>query len=86
MEGHFMLVTDMNPCPCGYFGDPQRECRCSPRQIESYPQRISGPLVDRTLADLGGSKGIRLTMCWRRSSFARWIASCSPDAKHSDAN
>jgi len=36
-----------NPCPCGFYGDPQRECRCSPRQIESYRQRISGPLLDR---------------------------------------
>ncbi|NNC88469.1 MAG: ATP-binding protein [Akkermansiaceae bacterium] len=34
-------------CPCGYFGDPKRECRCSPRQIENYRQRISGPLLDR---------------------------------------
>jgi len=37
----------MNPCPCGYHGDVKRQCRCSPRQIESYRQRISGPLLDR---------------------------------------
>lgn len=42
-----MLVAALNPCPCGYYGDPKRECRCSPRQIENYRQRISGPLLDR---------------------------------------
>ena len=44
---NFMLVAAMNPCPCGYYGDSKRECRCSPRQIETYRQRISGPLLDR---------------------------------------
>jgi magnesium chelatase family protein len=43
----FMLVAAMNPCPCGFYGDMKRECRCSPRQIETYRQRISGPLLDR---------------------------------------
>ena len=44
---NFMLVAAMNPCPCGYYGDVKRECRCSPPQIEKYRQRISGPLLDR---------------------------------------
>jgi magnesium chelatase family protein len=43
----FMLVAAMNPCPCGFYGDTKRQCRCSSRQIENYRQRISGPLLDR---------------------------------------
>ena len=43
----FMLVTAMNPCPCGFYGDSKRQCRCSVRQIENYRQKISGPLLDR---------------------------------------
>jgi magnesium chelatase family protein len=43
----FMLVAAMNPCPCGYYGDAKRECRCPDRQIQAYRNRISGPLLDR---------------------------------------
>jgi len=42
-----MLVAAMNPCPCGYFTDPKRPCKCSPHQIERYLGRVSGPLIDR---------------------------------------
>ncbi len=43
----FMLVGAMNPCPCGFAGDPLRECRCTPLQIARYRDRLSGPLRDR---------------------------------------
>ena len=43
----FQLIAAMNPCPCGFLGDPDRPCRCTPEQIQRYRARISGPLLDR---------------------------------------
>lgn len=43
----FLLVTASNPCPCGYFGDKKRPCKCMPGQIARYQKRISGPILDR---------------------------------------
>ncbi len=44
---NFMLIASMNPCPCGYFNHPEKQCVCSPAQIQRYLNRISGPLLDR---------------------------------------
>lgn len=44
---NFQLIAAMNPCPCGYLGDPQRRCRCTPDQVHRYRGRVSGPLLDR---------------------------------------
>lgn len=44
---NFIMVAAMNPCPCGYYGDPTRECSCPTNKIRTYLSRISGPLMDR---------------------------------------
>jgi len=69
----FQLVAAMNPCPCGFAGDPQKECRCTPGQVQRYRQRVSGPFLDRLdirielgrsgflLDDLMGGAGVTRT-------------------------
>lgn len=44
---NFQLITAMNPCPCGFLGEPKRSCRCTPSQVQKYRSKISGPLLDR---------------------------------------
>jgi magnesium chelatase family protein len=44
---NFMLVGAMNPCPCGYYGDPFKQCTCSPGLVARYQKRVSGPFIDR---------------------------------------
>ena len=47
LPAEFQLVAAMNPCPCGYLGDPANRCRCGPRRVRRYQERLSGPLLDR---------------------------------------
>ena len=44
---NFILIGALNPCPCGYYGDPRKACTCSMNMVQRYQQRISGPLMDR---------------------------------------
>ncbi len=44
---NFQLIAAMDPCPCGYWGDPMHNCTCSPMMVTRYEKRISGPLLDR---------------------------------------
>jgi len=43
----FTLIAAMNPCPCGYYGDPEKQCTCNQQQINKYQRRVSGPIMDR---------------------------------------
>ena len=74
----------MNPCPCGYAGDPQRECHCPPQTVQKYFGRISGPLLDRVDIHLrvppvvygelvGEGKGESSTAIHERVERARWL-------------
>src|SRR6185503_15489052 len=43
----FMLIASMNPCPCGYYNHPEKDCVCAPGVVQKYLNKISGPLLDR---------------------------------------
>ncbi len=52
VPANFMLIAAMNPCPCGYYGDPLKPCSCAPSVVTKYQKRISGPLLDRIDIDV----------------------------------
>ncbi|WP_116366992.1 YifB family Mg chelatase-like AAA ATPase [Parahaliea mediterranea] len=97
----FQLVAAMNPCPCGYLGDRDHHCRCTPDQVQRYRQRISGPLLDRidlqlevqriSAGDLlkGGVRGEPSSVVRERVSACqqrqRERQGCTNDALHSQA-
>lgn len=66
----FQLVAAMNPCPCGYQGDLQRECRCSPDQVARYAGRVSGPFLDRI--------DLRISVSRESINFAATVAPAEP--------
>jgi magnesium chelatase family protein len=70
----FMLAAAMNPCPCGFWNDPTRECRCTPLQIQRYVGRISGPLLDR----------IDIHIDVPAVKFRELVGDAAPDAESSE--
>jgi len=56
LPAKFLLIGATNPCPCGYYGDAEVDCRCSPGKLASYRQRLSGPLLDRIDLQLAVSR------------------------------
>ncbi len=55
-----MLIAAMNPCPCGYYGDPIKPCSCAPSTVTKYQKRISGPLLDRIDIDFDAPRLLKL--------------------------
>ncbi len=95
----FMLVASMNPCPCGFYGHPTRDCVCAPYQIRRYENKVSGPLRDRIdihlmvkavdvedlIGRVGGQAGVQSGSCSHSASRSQ-SASCSqPQPECSDA-
>jgi magnesium chelatase family protein len=74
----FMFISAMNPCPCGYYGDPVRECTCSMQTISRYQKRISGPLLDRERSEALRGRVERAREVQRRR-FAGTALSCNAD-------
>ncbi len=97
----FMLAAAMNPCPCGFFNDKSRECRCTQPMIQRYMQKISGPLMDRidihidvpavnykemrSVSEPEGSEAIRLRVLRARENQLRRFAASTRHPIYSNA-
>lgn len=64
LPARFTLIATMNPCPCGFYGDKEKPCSCTKRNIELYRKKISGPLLDRI--DLCGNAKFWLARLFKR--------------------
>ena len=64
----------MNPCPCGYLGDPQHSCRCSLPQIQKYRSKVSGPLVDRIDLHIEAQQTLSIAEFWK-GNLLTWFVS-----------
>jgi len=77
LPARFQLIAAMNPCPCGYFGDGARECRCGAVRVARYRQRISGPLLDRIdlrieMPRVAAAEFVDGALPWRARVRTRW--------------
>ena len=81
LPAKFLLIAATNPCPCGYYGDAEVDCRCSPTKVASYRQRLSGPLLDRIDLQLAvqrpDSKSILRPVAGMDSEAARAMVSAA---------
>jgi magnesium chelatase family protein len=78
LPARFALVAAMNPCPCGFRGDPDRECRCAPYDILRYQKKISGPLLDRIDLQIRVPR-VELAALRRGADSASGVESAEPD-------
>jgi magnesium chelatase family protein len=78
LPAQFLLIAATNPCPCGYYGDEQNTCRCTPTKVANYLHRLSGPLLDRIDLQVAVQRPTAIALMAPQSGMssqqaARWI-------------